>query len=61
MTTGAAPESGGAVDRVGTPAGDFPVKDRGEDRLNRSPFAELLAEQVAKAPGSGVVFGLVGP
>lgn len=46
---------------MGTPAGDFPVKGRGEDRLNRSPFAELLAEQVAKAPGSGVVFGLVGP
>lgn len=62
MTAGAAPDPGRAGNTVGTPTGDFPVRGRGEDRLNRSPFAELLAEQVASAPGfGGVVFGLVGP
>jgi predicted KAP-like P-loop ATPase len=42
--------------------GDPPIRKKKEDRLNRARFAEALAEQVARAPGSGgVVFGLLGP
>ncbi len=42
--------------------GDPPIRNKKEDRLNRTRFAEALAEQVAGAPGSGgVVFGLLGP
>lgn len=42
--------------------GDPPIRKKKEDRLNRTHFAEALAEQVAGAPGSGgVVFGLLGP
>lgn len=42
--------------------GDPPIRKKKEDRLNRSRFAEALAEQVACTPASGgVVFGLLGP
>ena len=42
--------------------GDPPIRRKKEDRLNRARFAEVLAEQIASAPGSGgVVFGLLGP
>jgi predicted KAP-like P-loop ATPase len=47
--------------RITSPAGDPPIQTRKEDRLNRAPFAEALAEQVANSPGhGGVVFGLLG-
>jgi hypothetical protein len=47
--------------RITSPSGDPPIRTKKEDRLNRAPFAEALAEQIANSPGyGGVVFGLLG-
>lgn len=46
---------------MASPSGDPPIRTKQEDRLNRAPFAEALAEQVANSSGyGGVVFGLLG-
>jgi hypothetical protein len=61
-TSEAASEPERAPKVLGTPTGDFPVRSRDEDRLNRGSFADVLAEQLASAPGTGgLVFGLAGP
>jgi predicted KAP-like P-loop ATPase len=54
-------ERTGNRSRITSPSGDPPIRTRKEDRLNRVPFAEALAEQVANSPScGGVVFGLLG-
>lgn len=57
-------DDGSAVrtDTMPPPSGDQELRSRADDRLDRTPFAEAIAAQIASVhPEQAVVFGLVGP